>query len=160
MDKHFFFRSGKHRTDGVQSISLRDNKFSTFYKFTHLQTVTAVSLKIKSKWSRSCSSPFSRVSERSHKHVSLRSFLLKVKCFSKFKLIGILERSNVFFIFFHVSGLYCEFGIFWIHLYSVSDSIYLQELFIAVITFPHSSHTNIHGSVTNLHFLLPCSPSC
>lgn len=97
MDKHFFFRSGKHRTDGVQSISLQDNKFSAFYKFTYLQTVTAVSLKIKSKLSRSCSSPFSRVSERSHKHVSCKSFLQNVKCFSKFKLTGILEKCKVFF---------------------------------------------------------------
>lgn len=55
--------------------------------------------------------------------------------FSKFRLTVTLERRNASLRFQTcVLGLYCEFRIFWIHLDSISDSIYLQELFIALIT--------------------------
>lgn len=155
-----FFLSGKHRTDGVETISLSDNKFAVFYKFTHLQTVTAASLKIKLKWSRSCSSPFSRASERSQSSSLKFPTEHEMHSFSKLNHTGGCWKGTIghcrvwalFFLFqVCVLGLCCKFRIFRICLCSTPDSIYLQGLFIALVTFPHSSHDSTHDDVTIPH---------
>lgn len=57
-----------------------------------------------------------------------------------------------------VSGLHYTFRIFRSHLCRVSDSTYLQHLFIVLITFPRSSNSSRHGTVTIPHRVLPPSP--
>lgn len=123
--------------------------------------MTAMSLKIKTKIIQILFIFFPRVPERWHKYTPLRSFPLDVKCvsFPKFKLTVILERRNAPLHFqICALGLYSEFRIFWIYLCSISDNIYLQELFIALITllliFPILAYkTMLLASITYSHLV-------
>lgn len=54
-----------------------------------------------------------------------------------------------------VSGPHCKFRIFRSHLCRVSVSTYLQHLFIVLITFPRSSYSSTHGTVTIPHWVFP-----